>query len=79
MELVGYRNAKFVGKDGNEVRGFNLYLTYPILNDGKGIACVNQFITEGKMASMNYTPKVGDNIEFTYNRFGSVAGINPSK
>lgn len=76
MVLVGFRNAKFTGKDGNEVKGINLYLTYPIEKEGKGTACVNQFVTESKLSNTGYIPTVGDNIEFTYNRFGSVAGIN---
>jgi len=60
-----------MAKDGSEVDGLSLYLAEPIPPDqGEGEAVERVFFSKAKLATFGYTPKIDDEVEVLYNRYG---------
>lgn len=68
-KIIGVRPSSFKGNDGQEVKGVNFYFTYP-LDQGEGHGADRVYLTETRLSQTGYTPKVGDEVEVVYNRFG---------
>lgn len=79
MKIIGLKASSFKGQDGQVIRGANIYVTYPLTNGGEGEACERLYMTDSKLAQSGYTPKVGDSVMVTYNRYGKPALIVPAK
>ena len=77
MKVIGLKPSNFDTPDGKHIEGFNLYCVYPMSGD-KGIGdCAERiYLTLDKLVKCGYTPKVGDEINVTYNRFGKPETIN---
>ncbi len=73
-KIIGLRDSSFKGKDGTEVNGTNIYLTYP-LEKGIGEGSERVFMTEAKLCDGGYSPKIGDEVFIEYNRYGKVSAI----
>lgn len=72
MKVIGFRKNDFTGKDGKEIYGMRLYLTAPLSGNGKdadGQSCESIYMTDEKLARCGYTPKVGDEVNVSYNRY----------
>lgn len=69
MKIIGIRPSSFTGSDGKTVSGQNIYLTYPLEN-GEGSGAERVFVTVEKVSQWPYRPKVGDEVEVVYNRYG---------
>lgn len=74
MKVIGFRKSSFTGKDGNEVKGMNIFVTYPS-EKGVGEECERLYLSMERLAQIGYEPSVGDEIKPEYNRFGKVAGL----
>ena len=74
MKIIGIRPSSFMGDEKKEVKGMNIYVTYP-LEKGEGLGSERLFITEDKMSLWTYKPHVGDEVKVEYNRFGRCAGM----
>lgn len=70
MQVVGIRKSSFKGKDGGDVSGFNVYVTFE-LSGVDGMAADRLFIMPNKFVN-GIVPKVGDIVVVYYNRFGKV-------
>lgn len=73
MELVGYRKSAFTATDtGERISGYNLYLTYA---DGniEGVGTERVFLSDKRLGG--YLPRVGDQLELVYNRYGKVSEV----
>lgn len=78
MTIIGYKRNNFSGTDGTPVTGYNIYCTYPLAGDDTaGSACDRIYLTDDKLAKSGYVPKVGDEVNVTYNRYGKPAAIIP--
>lgn len=74
MQIIGIRPSSFTGTDGKQVSGQNIYLTYP-LESGEGSGAERVFVTREKLDHWLYRPKVGDEVEVVYNRYGKCQEI----
>lgn len=74
MKIIGIRPSSFTGTDGKTVSGQNIYLTYPLEN-GEGCGAERVFVTRDKLERWPYYPKVGDEVEVVYNRYGKCQEI----
>lgn len=78
MKVIGMKESNFVTKEGTQIEGFNIYLTYALTGDNaKGCGCNRVYITRAKLENGGYMPELGDEVTLTYNRFGKVAAILP--
>lgn len=68
-KIIGIRSSSFKGNDGTEVQGTNFYFTYP-LDKGEGCGADRAYLTASRLSQLGYVPKVGDEVEVIYNRFG---------
>lgn len=73
MELVGYRRSAFTAKDtGERIVGYNLYMTGKD-EDVEGLMTDRVFLSDRKLDG--YIPRVGDQLEVIYNRYGKVSEL----
>jgi len=78
MQVLGYEKASFYFNDGHSVSGSYLYLKVDEPNRIKNVVGMKTeriFLSDTKLANSNYTPKVGDNINVYYNRYGKVDSV----
>lgn len=75
MKVIGIRPSSFPGERGDTVSGKNIYLTYP-LEKGEGLGSERIFVTDAKLNKWPYQPKVGDEVNVSYNRFGRCDGMS---
>ena len=71
MKVIGYKRSDFVTKDGVSVTGLNIYLTYAATGtDAEGVVAERVYVSDAKLAKSGYKPRVGDEVNIMYNRFG---------
>lgn len=76
MKVVGFYKKAFTAQDGRTISGINLYTGKPIERDGEGVCMVNRdFVSDSKLGRYGYVPKIGDDIQITYDRNGKVTDI----
>lgn len=77
MKIVGYRKSDFTAKDGNQVKGFNVFLETPITSGGEGVQTEKIYLSEGKLAKMgvDLNEIFGKEVTLAYNRWGKVEQI----
>ena len=77
MKIVGIGEVNYVsGKTGRPVHGFEFYGTYPAKKCILGEATVKEYISAAVMESQGgVLPELGDEVEFTYNRYGNIVGF----
>ena len=68
MKIIGIRPSSFTGEDKSQISGRNIYLTYP-LEKGEGHGSERIFVTDAKLNKWEYQPKVGDEVNVSYNRY----------
>lgn len=72
-EIVGIRNVKFQGNNG-QISGISLYYTEDAYGvEGKQTGKV--FLSDNLLQRIE-CPHVGDFVEFQYNKYGKVVSIN---
>ena len=74
MKIIGIRPSFFTGEDKSQISGRNIYLTYP-LEKGEGHGSERIFVTDAKLNAWTYQPKVGDEVNVSYNRYGRCDGM----
>ena len=75
MKIIGIRPSNFTGADNTEISGKNIYLAYP-LEKGEGQGAERIFVTDAKLNKWMYQPKVGDEVNVSYNRYGKCDGMS---
>lgn len=77
MELVGYRRSAFTAQDtGEHITGYNLYLVGEQENV-EGKVTERAFLSDKKLGG--YVPRVGDQLELVYNRYGKISELRQLK
>lgn len=69
MTIVGIRTKSFTGSDGAKISGVDLHLL-GVDSDVEGNFVDRIFVSEKKLGE--YDPKLGDEIDIRYNRFGKI-------
>ena len=75
MKIIGIRPSSFTGADKTQISGRNIYLTKP-LEKGEGLGSERIFVTDAKLSQWPYQPKVGDEVNVFYNRFGKCESMS---
>lgn len=75
--IIGVNSMSFKGRDGNLVEGMNLYATTPLdpAKGGSGCSAEKFFLSQARLAELDFVPRVGDEVEVLYNRFGKIAAV----
>lgn len=73
MKIVGIRNISYTSKNGYEVSGVELQCTYK--NSRVEGEAVEKVYISKKAIEENEELKVGEEVNFTYNKFGKVERI----
>ena len=71
-EVIGIQHRKYVNKQGREVEGYNLFVSY----DEKGVsgrACMREWVSSDIMDDSGIS--VGDLVDLNYNRYGRICSI----
>lgn len=77
MKVIGYKRSDFVTKDGVSVTGLNIYMTYPATGtDAEGVVAERVYVSDAKLAKSGYKPRIGDEVNIMYNRFGKPETIS---
>lgn len=75
--IIGVKLTSFITKDGTKVTGYNVFITEE-RSDVEGLAADSVFISDRVCNRSNFTPHVGDKIEyFAYTKFGSLTMVIP--
>lgn len=73
-EVIGIQHRKYTNKQGREVDGYNLFVTYEE-KEVNGLACMREWIVPDVMEVSGVS--VGDSVELNYNRYGRICSIKP--
>lgn len=73
-EVIGIQHRKYTNKQGREVEGYNLFVTYEE-KEVNGLACMREWVATDVMEDSGVS--VGDSVELNYNRYGRICSINP--
>lgn len=74
MKIIGIRPSSFTGEDKTQISGKNIYFTYP-LETGEGLGADRVFLSDIKLNQSAYQPKVGDEVNVFYNKYGRCSGM----
>lgn len=74
MKIIGIKPSSFAGDGKSQISGRNIYLTYP-LEKREGFGSERIFVTDAKLNKWTYQPKVGDEANVSYNRYGKCDGM----
>lgn len=72
---IGLRSVNFKGSDGNQVEGYNIFLTFEDKHI-EGLGCEKVFVPMQRFIGMSFIPKVGSSCTLSYNKYGKVQDID---
>lgn len=75
MKVIGIRKLDFTGNDGKPVKGTQFFLSEPLEAPAEGVSTEKVFLNLDALAQMGYTPKMGDNVEVRYNKYGKASAL----
>ena len=78
MKIIGIRPSSFTGDQKEQISGKNIYLTFP-LEKGEGLGSERVFVTDAKLVNWVYKPRVGDEVNISYNRYGKCDGMTKAQ
>ncbi|MEA4895244.1 MAG: hypothetical protein VB064_08270 [Oscillospiraceae bacterium] len=72
--IIGIQPTAFDTKDGTHIRGSSIYVTAALdpKRGGQGQSSDKFFLTDAKLAALDFTPAPGQVVAVLYNRFGKV-------
>lgn len=74
--IVGTEKVNFE-KNGKQIKGTRFYTLEDIpANRGTGKKADKIFLSESKLAMLDFKPDVGQNIKVYYNRYGNISHIS---
>ncbi|PKM73905.1 MAG: hypothetical protein CVU91_02330 [Firmicutes bacterium HGW-Firmicutes-16] len=79
MKVIGMKKLDFQTPENQTIKGYKVFCTYSNADDKNlvGTACEDFFISENKASG--WLPKVGEEIEIVYNKYGKVDHVNVVK
>lgn len=74
--IVGIVDVSFSTKDGNTITGKTFHVTNPVeAGQGRGEVTDHFFLSAAKLAALDFTPALSQQVQVLYNRFGKVASL----
>lgn len=75
--ILGYRRADFISKDGQTVKGCNVYIGDDITRDGAGLAVERMYLSDrrAETTGIDLAALVGKHVTVLYDRRGRIASI----
>lgn len=73
-EVIGIQHRKYTNKQGREVEGYNLFVTYEE-KEVNGLACMREWVATDVMEDSGVS--VGNSVDLNYNRYGRICSIKP--
>ena len=75
-EIVGIVDVNFTADDGKIVTGKSVYYNEPLAPaQGEGCFAGKIFFSTAKLAALDYSPAVGQVVQFLYDRGGRVKAV----
>lgn len=75
-KIIGIAKTEFTAKDGTQIRGLTIHTTEPMdPKKGQGEVTDHFFLSAAKLAALDFTPAVGQEVDVLYNRFGKVSTL----
>ena len=74
VKIVGLRWVDMTAENNRTIRGWTLYIEFAADNV-TGVQTGKTFISESMWPRLTYTPSVGDDVMFLYNRNGRVSDV----
>ncbi len=75
-KIVGFETVSFVAKDGTRITGNTYHTTTPIPSDrGVGEKTDHFFLSAAKIAALDFTPAVNQEVQVLYSRYGKPASL----
>lgn len=71
-EVIGLEHRQYTNKQGRQVSGYNLYVTFEKKNVD-GMACFQEWCSDSVVKDSGVD--VGDKVDLLYNRYGKVESI----
>lgn len=75
MKVIGIRKLDFTGNDGKPVKGTQFFLSESLEAPAEGVSTEKVFLKPDALAQMSYIPKMGDNVEVRYNKYGKASAL----
>lgn len=72
VSVIGVQAVDFQGKEGNTIKGSNVFYTYA-RNGVSGLAADRAFLSESRFPVI---PSPGDSIDLSYNRYGKIESFD---
>ena len=72
-EVIGLEHRQYTNKQGRQVSGYNIYVTYEKKNMD-GIACYQGWCSDAAVKESGVC--VGDKVNLHYNRYGKIESIS---
>ncbi len=79
MKVVGIRHLDFTGNDGRAVKGTQFFLSEPMEAPAQGVSTEKAFLKPDALNNMGFMPKLGDEVEVRYNKYGKASALVPLK
>lgn len=79
MKVIGTKRVDFETPENTSIKGTKVFCSYTNPDDKSlvGVACEDFFISDNK--PKGWVPKVGEEIEIVYNKYGKVDHVNVIK
>ncbi len=76
MRILGIENIRFTTKDGQLISGNRFHTGDEIPADrGVGEATEKFFLSDARVAQLDFKPAVGMNVDVLYSRYGKVIAL----
>lgn len=77
VRLIGYRRMDFTAKDGGQIKGVNLYMSYPDVSGGtKGHVCDKVFIKNEDIIAIRLDEFITKDINVEFGVKGTVIAVS---
>lgn len=76
-KIVGVAPVEFTADGGKTITGTTIYYTEPLEPErGQGSFAGKLFLSSAKLAALDYSPAVGQEVELLFDRNGRVKAVN---
>lgn len=69
-DVLGFEKIDYVNKNGRRIRGTKIYLAFERENC-EGFATTDEYLAE----SIDYVPRLGDKVNFFYDKYRKVVKV----
>lgn len=74
-KIIGIRKLDFTGSDGKPVQGTQFFLSEPMDAPAEGVSTEKAFLKPDAVVALGFVPKLGDEVEVRYNKYGKASTL----